>query len=225
MSKLIVLAPLAFVAACAADPQPAVNGNLDVPAAAGDVVNALPTLSVGYEQVPESCVDHSVFFMPFISYSDGSSTANVVCQYQFPDGTTYDGCATTHSIPDLGAVILTAHDTVTGATATYQDIIEGPATLTASVTLTTAADTLTWHADTLYGNNQAGDVSISISPAANVIVDDPNVFDQRDGTVHVTADGTYTVTAHASIGFGEYGGCGTDASASIDVDCNGTPGN
>ena len=223
MSKLIVLAPLAFVAACATDPQPSVGGDVEVPPAAAVVDPPPATLSGSYEMIPESCDDHSVMFIAHPSYSDGSSTANVSCEFQFPDGAAVEGCGVTHSIPDAGPVVLVVHDNVTGATAYYTDVAQGPASFSLTLDVTTTGDTLTWHAHSLYGTvENQGDVVISIDPAANVVETDPRLFQQYDGTVHVTTDGTYTVTANADVRFPDFGACGRFASASIAVDCSGT---
>ena len=167
--KMIVVAPLAFVAACASDPHPSVNGDVSVPPPAGDVGNTLPTLSASFEMIPESCDDHSVQFIAHPLYSDGSSTANVSCLFQFPDGSAVEGCGVTHSVPDLGAVTLVVHDNVTGETATHTDQAQGPASFSLRLDVTTSADTLTWHAHAFYGAaDNPGDIVISIGPAANV---------------------------------------------------------
>ena len=222
MSKLIVVAPLAFIAACASDPQPSVNGDVSVPPAAGDVVNALPTLAASFEMIPESCDDHSVQFIAHPFYSDGSSTANVSCLFKFADGTEVEGCGVTRSVPDQQAVTLVVHDNVTGETATSTDVAQGPASFSLTIDVTTSADTITWHAHSLYGTAvNAADLNIYIDPAANVVETDPALFHQFDGTVHVTTDGTYTVTANAAVNFAEFNACGTFASASVVVDCSG----
>jgi len=226
MSKLIIFAPLLFVAACATDPNPSVNANVDTP-------DELPSVTVGVNAAlqtnfwyrPNECFDNSIAFYPVISYSDGASTANVVCQYQFPDGSIVDGCAPVHSIPNLGPVIMTARDTVTGATATYQDNVVGPEHFTATIAVSTAGDTLSWDAHTLYGMTQdTGGVQIVIDPAANVIVDDPSVLTQLAGTVHVTTDGVYSVTVNGYYNFADLATCDATATGSVTVDCNGSSG-
>jgi hypothetical protein len=224
MSKMIVLAPLAFVAACAADPQPSVGGDVQVPPAAEVVDPPLPTLYGSYEMIPESCDDHSVMFIAHPFYSDGSSTANVSCLFQFPDGTAVEGCGVTYPMPDPGPVVLVVHDNVSGATATYTDFAQGPASFSLSVDVTTSGDTLTWHAHSLYGSAvNSAVLNVAIDPAANVVETDPALFHQFDGTVHVTADGTYTVTVNGAVDFAEFSACGRFASASVTVDCSGAP--
>lgn len=215
-------APAVLLAACASEAAPTPPA-VDGPDAtvAGEVSgNAAPTLHGSFEYFPESCDDHSVFFAARHFYSDGSSADNVACQYQFADGTLADGCGVTHSLRDPQLVTLTMRDNATGATATYQDNVVGPASFVATLDVTSDVDLLTWHAQTRYGAADAGTVEISISPADSVIVDDPAIFTQRDGTVRVSAPGTYTVTVQAGIDLGEQGGCMTSTSASVDVTCS-----
>ena len=223
MSKLLFVAPLAFATACASDPPPStVGADVQGPPLAGASINVAPTLYAGFWYRPESCNDNSLMLYPVLRYSDNSSTANVVCQYAFPDGSVVDSCGVTHSIPTPGTVTFTARDTVTGATATYSELLVGPPTLSATIDVTTAGDTLSWDAHTLFGNAQdVGDVAISIDPAANVVETDPALFRQLSGTVHLTTDGTYTVTVQAGVQFADEGGCSTTATGSVDVDCNG----
>ncbi|MBV8757920.1 MAG: hypothetical protein JO257_11610 [Deltaproteobacteria bacterium] len=224
MSKLL-FASLALVAACTADAPPSTGADIHVAPVEGVAsINVAPTLRAGYWYRPESCAGNLVAFYPVLSYSDGTPTANVVCQYRFPDGTTVDGCGVTHSIPTLGPVVMTARDTVTGATASYSEDVVGPASFSASINVTTAGDMLSWDAHTLLGSavDVASGIAITIDPAANVIVNDPAILHSLSGTVHVTADGTYTVTVHASFNYGDEAFCGADASGSIAVDCSGT---
>jgi hypothetical protein len=214
-------APVVLLAACAtqdAPSPPAVDGP-NAPLAGEVSGTDAPTLRGAFEYFPESCADHSVFFAARHYYSDGTSADDVSCQYQFADGTLADGCGVTYSLPDPQLVVLTMRDNVTGATATYQDTVVGPASFVATVDVTSDVDSLTWHAKAMYGAADTGTVQISISPADTVIVDDPAIFTQRDGTVRVSAPGTYTVTVQAGVDFGEQGGCMTSASASVDVTC------
>lgn len=226
MRSKLLTAPFVLLAACAADVDlnpPTITADASAtPTVTGDApADAVPTLTGSFEFRPQSCGDHSVFFRAHAFYSDGSPTDHVICQYEFADGSLADGCGISHAVPELQPVVLMLRDTVTGATASYQDNVVGPDSFGATVDVTTAGDTLTWHAHTLYGAAEdVGSVVISISPADTVLVDDPAVFTQRDGTVHVSADGTYTVTVQAGIQFADEGGCGASASASVDVNCD-----
>ena len=226
MSKLLLVAPQAFAAACVSDPPTSIGANVqdavDPVPASGD---GTPTLYGSFETIPDSCDEHSLLFTAHPFYSDGSPTTNVTCEFQFPDGSTIEGCGGSHSVPDLTLVKLVLRDTVTGATRESEDLVQGPASYSVSVDVTTSGDTLTWHAHTLYGTQvNRGLIEVSIDPAANVVEQDVLLFRQFDGTVHVTADGTYTVTVNAAVNFPEYTACDRSASASGDVDCSGGNG-
>jgi hypothetical protein len=150
----------------------------------------------------------------------------VKCQFQFADGTTSDGCAVTRSLPDLEPVGLLLQDDVTGAKLQLQDFVSGPASFSVNLDVSTDGDSITWHAHPLYGS--AVDVSeasvhVTITPYENLVVADPSIFDQRDGTVPTIASATYTVSADAGITFGDVGGCGAHSEVTLDVVCGSGP--
>jgi hypothetical protein len=226
MTSKLLFVPCALLIGCAdvrTSTSPA--GQVDVNAAEPPEASR-PTLSGGFIFEPESCADHSVFLRAHFSYSDGSSTDNVKCQYEFADGSVADGCALVKSLPDLGPVTLRLHDDVTGAELQAQEIVGGPASFSAKLDVTTDGDSIVWHARPVYGtadNVSGADVHITITPADNLVVDDPSIFDQRDGSVGVTASATYTIAVDAGINFGDVGGCSAHTEVSLDFVCGNGP--
>ena len=177
-----------------------------------------PTLIAGFISEPGACSDNSALIEGHVGYSDGSSNENVVCQLVFEDGSTVDSCFASRTFLKPEKVILIATDTVTLATARYEDTVMGRLSFNASLDVTTEGLSISWNADAIYGTNGgAGRTRISIEPAANVIVDDPAIFDQPTGTVAVTAAGTYTVRVDASIQFADVGSCGATAEQVVDI--------
>ena len=225
MNKLL-LVPVMLLAACVAKPEvvteetgtetgQSIGG---VGGGADNEVFDTPRLVASILQDPASCDDNSAYVYGVYSYTDGSSTENVVCQFIFADGTTSDGCFAVHSFPEPENVILVVRDTVTLAETRFEEVVVGPESFTASLDVTSAGLTINWQAHTLYGTAQdVTGVRISIDPAANVVETDPDLFSQYSGTATVTAPGTYTVKLQTSITFGEEGGCGAEIEKTVEV--------
>jgi hypothetical protein len=223
--KKLLLVPVVLLAACADvkpdDGQVVVGTAVDDDGGGGgggaDNEN-FRTLTAGFITEPAECNDHSTRIEGHFGYSDGSLADNVTCQLLFEDGTSVEGCFAVHSFAEPQNVTLIATDSVTGATATYEEVVSGPLSFSATLDVTSSGLSISWNADAIYGTSPGvGQTLVSIEPAANVIVNDPAIFQQRTGTVEVTAAGTYTVTVGATLQFAEVGGCFASVDKTIDI--------
>lgn len=230
MRKAFVLPVLGLMAACGMQPD---EGDLTTIADAQEEQEH-ETGSGGEEETPTAreiraffyyeprdCADNSVYITGRVTYADdGSLVDAATCRFQFEDGTEVSGgCSITHSAPTLQNVTMIAIDPVTGATATSIDQVQGPSSYSATVAVTTNDLSLSWDANAVYGDvdGDFGRVTVTIEPSANVIISDPSVLQQFEGTVTVTAPGTYTVTVNAAASIGETGACLATAQSTIEV--------
>lgn len=190
--------------------------------AGGGKVDDVPVhrpISVVLTHDPGDCADNSVFLYANVIYvDDGSLVEAATCQFEFEDGTQATGCFVAHPSPAQQNVVVTATDPATGATATASDVVQGPASFSSTLDVTTSGLTISWDAHTLYGDvPDVGGVIVSIEPSANVVETDPGLFRQFQGTVSVTTPGTYTVHLNGFITFGDAGGCGAFVDKTIEV--------
>lgn len=217
-----------LIPACAQDPEPEQadqvsdgqeEGNGDDGSGKVDDVPVHRPISVVLTHDPGDCADNSVFLYANVIYlDDGSLVEAGTCLFEFEDGTQAAGCFVAHPAPMLQNVVVTATDPATGATATASDRVQGPASFTSTLDVTTSELTLSWDAHNLYGDVlDVGGVIVSIEPSANVIETDPALFRQFQGTVNVTTPGTYTVHLNGFITFGDAGGCGAFVDKTIEV--------
>jgi hypothetical protein len=170
---------------------------------------------------PGDCADHSVYLEGHWGYVNGPVVENAICHYDFGDGTFADTCRPGHSFPDAQNVTFTATDPATGATASFTESVIGPRSFEAALSVTTDGLSISWDAHGFYGGVDAGSTFIKIEPADKVIAPDPLVFAQPQGTVQVTAAGSYVVTLDTHITFAENGGCTAQADQRVEVICNG----
>jgi hypothetical protein len=220
------LIPILFLAACALEHDDDAHDQVGTTAETGGEETTptpdddRPTLLASFYYEPADCSDHSVYFNPILFYSDGSSTDDVICRYELADGSVFDGCRGAHPVPSLQNVVMIAHDPVTGATSRFEQLVNGPRTLGAKLDVTADGLTISWQADAPYdGVPGIGSVELAFDPADNVIVGDPGLLRQREGSVRVTEPGTYTVFLNARIGFAEGFGCLTQTQKTVEVGC------
>jgi hypothetical protein len=182
-----------------------------------------PTLFAGFIYDPASCDDHSVRF--YGHASDGSSNfLDVVCHWDFGDGTTGDGCMIEHPLPSPSNVVLTVFDPVSGATGRFEEVVTGPLSFDASFDVTSSGLSISWHASTQYGPYvDPASVRMEIQPAEKVVVSHPSVLSLYDGSVGVTEAGTYTVKLYAVMTLGETAGCSKQVERTITVACDPVP--
>ena len=180
----------------------------------------VPGISIVLTHEPGSCDTNTLNILARVSYTGGDLVDSPTCHFAFEDGTEITGgCYISPSLPTQPQrVVVTATDPATGATATATDSVQGPATLSATVDLTTTGLSITWDVHTLYGEFADGtDVLVSIDPSGNVVESGPDLFRNYQGTVNVTQPGTYTVTVGTGVSFGEAGGCATQVSETVEV--------
>jgi hypothetical protein len=220
--KIKLLLPALLLAACGDNLQPDVDQTLSGAEESTEAADApAGSLTVSFHREPLACDDHSQLFLGSVYDENGIFVVDAICEYAFSDGTTASGCRTVHSFPTAQSVTLTAIDPATGATGSYSESAFGPESFAATLDVTSDGLSISWVAHTSYGERlDLDEVQIRIEPAANVIVDDPNVFRSYAGSVNVTAAGTYAVHLDAYTDIGADNTCNATAEQTIEITCS-----
>lgn len=220
MTKLL-LVPVLLLAACGdnlePDQQQAVAGAEDDASPVAD-----NPFQVGFTAFPNDCTDNSVELRARFSYEDAREVLHPSCQFALADGTVLDSCFTYYPFPTAQNVMLTVTDLDTGASGQFEQVVQGPGSLDATLEVASDGLSISWEGHSIYGGvADQLNVDISITPSENVIVDDASIFTHTTGTVNVTAAGTYTVRLGTGISFADVGGCGKVIEKTIEVVCDG----
>jgi hypothetical protein len=223
MAKLL-LVPALLLAACADVATP------DDPAPSTTSVATPETpasLTVRFTVRMEDCNTHNALLTAQALYPDGTAVANPICQFTVADGTTFDGCLAAPALPTAQNVILTVTDPATGASGSYQQVVQGPGTFDTTFEAYASDHAIHWNVTPRYDGVLApGDVIstlVGFEPNdARVLLPAPKEETNPSGVVSVTDVGTYQIVLEASISFAAGGGCGHRSEQVVTVFCDGS---
>lgn len=224
MTKLLFV-PALLLAACANvatpdDPAPTTTAvaNPETPA---------PALTVGFAVRMLDCNTHNALLTAQASYPDGTVVANPVCRFTLEDGTTFDGCLAAPALPTAQNVVLTVTDPATGASGSYQQVVQGPGSFDATFEAYASDHAIHWNITPSYGGVLgAGDVIGTLAGFdpndERVLLPAPKDMTTPSGLVSVTDVGTYQIVLESSISFAVGGGCGHRFEGTVTVFCDGS---
>lgn len=152
-------------------------------------------LIVGADIFPFSCDHVHPFEVHSVTYESGERVADYTCEWTFDGGGTSQSCAGMHEFPEAGRFggTVVVRDTATGAIGTkttLQISVVDPLFITVTAEAPKCGLTISY-VTTITGG-RGGHTNMLFRPAENVLTEGPW---PREGTVEVSAPGTYEVEA------------------------------